>query len=111
MRWNFFGNTFDKNFYNVYREVKNEIGGEGMDLDMELVYGDEDYEELQEYFEHRKFSYPTEELNMTDRLRREYVPDFMEVEEREEEKCKINNRQRTIGRIQGLLQKVSSSES
>ena len=49
-----------------------------MDLDMELVYGTDNYEEIQEYFEHRKFDYPSGSSRMLDRLKNEYVPDVWE---------------------------------
>lgn len=79
-----------------------------MDLDMELVYGNEDYEEIQKYFEHRKFDYPSGSQCITDRLRREYIPDTLEVLNCEEKKYKISDRQRALNRILGILSQVSS---
>lgn len=76
-----------------------------MDLDMELVYGDEDYEDIQEYFESRKYVYPSGSSSMQERLKREYVP---EVWEDLDEEDKISNRQCAIRGICNLLQEVSS---
>ena len=75
---------------------------------MEIVYGNEDYEALQEYFEHRKHNFPTEKLTMQERLAREYVPDVMEDED---EEYKISNRQRAIRRIWRILQEISPDQS
>lgn len=77
-----------------------------MEFDMEIIYGNEDYEELQEYFEHRKLSFPNEKLSMQERLKREYIP---EIWEEENEDDKISNRQRAIRRIRNLLQEVPSN--
>ena len=78
-----------------------------MDLDMELVYGTDNYEEIQEYFEHRKFDYPSGSSNMLDRLKNEYVPDVWE-EINETERDKINYRRQALDRILGILQEVPS---
>lgn len=78
-----------------------------MDLDMELVYGNENYEEIQNYFEHRKFDYPSGSSNMLDRLKNEYVPDVWE-EINETERDKINYRRQALDRILGILQEVPS---
>lgn len=78
-----------------------------MDLDMELVYGTDNYEEIQEYFEHRKFDYPSGSLSMLDRLKNEYVPDVWE-EIDETKRNKINYRRQALDRILGLLQEVPS---
>lgn len=78
-----------------------------MELDMELVYGEEDYEALQEYFEHRKYSYPSGSLSMSERLESEYIPD---VTEDYDERDKISNRQKAIRRVWESLEKISSNE-
>ena len=78
-----------------------------MDLDMELVYGTDNYEEIQEYFEHRKFDYPSGSSRMLDRLKNEYVPDVWE-EINETERDKINYRRQALDRILGILQEVTS---
>lgn len=77
------------------------------DLDMELIYGDEDYEELQEYFEHRKFTYPSGSQSMSERLKNEYTPDIWEELDEED---KVSDRRQAIRGIRKLLQKVSSNE-
>lgn len=78
------------------------------DLDMELIYGDEDYEELQEYFEHRKSAYPSGSKSMSERLKNEYTPDIWEELNEED---KVSDRRQAIRGIRKLLQKVSSNES
>ena len=78
-----------------------------MDLDMELVYGNENYEEIQNYFEHRKFDYPSGSSSMLYRLKNEYVPDVWE-EINETERDKINYRRQALDRILGILQEVPS---
>lgn len=79
-----------------------------MSLDMELIYGNDDYEEIQKYFEHRKFDYPVDSLNLVERLRSEYISN---TEEEEYERNKVSNRQRTLDRILGILEEVPSNES
>lgn len=78
-----------------------------MDLDMELVYGTDNYEEIQEYFEHRKFDYPSGSLSMLDRLKNEYVPDVWE-EIDETKRNKTSYRRQALDRILGVLQEVPS---
>ena len=78
-----------------------------MDLDMELVYGTDNYEEIQEYFEHRKFDYPSGSSSMLDRLKNEYVPDVWE-EIDETKRNKTSYRRQALDRILGILQEVPS---
>ena len=52
-------------------------------MDMEIVVGTEDYEDLQLYFEHRKNSYYMECDNYLDRLWLEQNKEIMEEEENE----------------------------
>lgn len=80
-----------------------------MDLDMELVYGDEDYEDIQEYFESRKYVYPSGSSSMQERLKREYTPEVWEDLDNEEDN--ISNRQRAIRRVSNILQEVPSDQS
>ncbi len=74
-------------------------------MDMEIVVGTEDYEDLQLYFEHRKNSYYMECDNYLDRLWLEQNKEIVEEEENEEDK--ISNRCKAIRRILGILQDVS----
>ena len=78
-----------------------------MDLDMELVYGTDNNEEIQEYFEHRKFDYPSGSSRMLDRLKNEYVPDVWE-EIDETKRNKTSYRRQALDRILGILQEVPS---
>jgi hypothetical protein len=78
-----------------------------MELDMELVYGDEDYEELQEYFEHRKYDYPSPK-SISERFKNEYIPDVWEALEETNEEDNLNNKQRALRRILDLLQEIPS---
>ena len=78
-----------------------------MDLDMELVYGTDNYEEIQEYFEHRKFNYPSGSSSMLERLKNEYVPDVWE-EINETKRNKTSYRRQALDRILGVLQEVPS---
>lgn len=80
-----------------------------MDLDMELVYGDEDYEDIQEYFESRKYVYPSGSSSMQERLKREYTPEVWEDLDNEEDN--ISNRQRAIRRVSNILQEVPPDQS
>ena len=80
-----------------------------MDVDMELVYGDEDYEDIQEYFESRKYVYPSGSSSMQERLKREYTPEVWEDLDNEEDN--ISNRQRAIRRVSNILQEVPSDQS
>lgn len=79
-----------------------------MDVDMELVYGTDNYEEIQEYFEHRKFDYPSGSSSMLDRLKNEYVPDVWE-EIDETKRNRTSYRRQALDRILGILQEVPSN--
>ena len=75
-----------------------------MEVDMELICGTEDYEDLQQYFEHKRNFHILEGQTVSQRLRMEYLPELEDTYEED----KINNRRETVERIWGLLQKISS---
>jgi hypothetical protein len=72
--------------------------------DMEIIYGSEEYEDLQRYFEHRKNYYFNNDNRFTNRLRNEYVQDTLEELRNIYEEDKVSDRQRAIRRILAILE-------
>ena len=69
---------------------------------MELVYGDDDYEGLQRYFESRRDNYSYYPKSTQERIE-EYIVERWEDDERD----KTSNRRETLNRISAILEEVS----
>lgn len=99
-----------KNFYNICERKKwcprrGHGGGENMALDMEIVYGNDEYEQLQRYFESRRNSYPYYSKSTQERIKEEYIVERWEDNERD----KVSNRRKALDRISRILEEIPSN--
>ena len=76
-------------------------------IDNELVCGTEDYESVQEYYEKRKCVYCSDAMTNSERLSLELIPENIKMEEDDDKETKeVSNKQRALGRIFSILQKI-----